>query len=236
MNVAKARVSAAGRRAEQSDARDPSAARCAAPCGSRRRGRGWRGQPMASSSSDRRRARATAPSTFGEPASSRSGGSVHTTSSRSTRSTAPPPARNGSPSAKAGAGRPAPRRRTARTSCGRSTRGSRLSPGSGRVGRELGGVDEPPGRPASCAASMISSSGGTPAGDVRRPGDGEQPRAGAASSTAVTAVGGERAVGAALDKPAVAHRAHGSRFAWCSITVVDHDVVGARGAAGRRGG
>ncbi len=47
---------------------------------------------------------ATAPMTLGEPASSRSGGSVHATSSRSTRSTAPPPARKGSPSVKVARG------------------------------------------------------------------------------------------------------------------------------------
>ena len=47
---------------------------------------------------------ATAPTTFGEPASSRSGGSFQTTSSSSTRLTAPPPARKGSPSAKAARG------------------------------------------------------------------------------------------------------------------------------------
>ena len=48
--------------------------------------------------------KATAPTTLGEPASSRSGGSVQITSSMSTRSTAPPPARKGSPSAKAARG------------------------------------------------------------------------------------------------------------------------------------
>src|ERR1019366_6093417 len=47
---------------------------------------------------------ATAPTTFGEPASSRSGGSFQTTSSSSTRLTAPPPARKGSPSVKASRG------------------------------------------------------------------------------------------------------------------------------------
>ena len=42
---------------------------------------------------------ATAPTTFGEPASSRSGGSFHATPPSSTRLTVPPPTRNGSPSA-----------------------------------------------------------------------------------------------------------------------------------------
>ena len=56
-------------------------------------------QPMRSSSS-MAAPKATAPITLGEPASSRSGGSVQMTSSRSTRSTAPPPARKGSPVAK----------------------------------------------------------------------------------------------------------------------------------------
>ena len=53
-------------------------------------------QPIRSSSSIAV-PKATAPTTLGEPASSRSGGSVQITSSRSTRSTAPPPARKGSP-------------------------------------------------------------------------------------------------------------------------------------------
>ena len=57
-------------------------------------------QPIRSSSS-MAVPKATAPTTLGEPASSRSGGSVQITSSRSTRSTAPPPARKGSPCSKA---------------------------------------------------------------------------------------------------------------------------------------
>ncbi len=61
--------------------------------------RSW--APMASqpirSSSTMAVPKATAPTTLGDPASSRSGGSVQMTSSRSTRSTAPPPARKGSP-------------------------------------------------------------------------------------------------------------------------------------------
>ena len=86
--------------------------------------------------------RATAPSTLGEPASSRSGGSVQTTSSRSTRSTAPPPARNGSPSANVGRG---PDEHAGAERRVHLVAAPRQEVGGGRqraVRRELGGVDE----------------------------------------------------------------------------------------------
>ena len=142
---------------------------------------------------------ATAPMTLGEPASSRSGGSVQTTSSRSTRSTAPPPARNGSPvGERAHAGRPARRRRTARTSCGRSRRRSRRRPGSGRCGGELGGVDEHRDAPLVGGGDDLVDRR-QPAGDVGRAGDGEQPGPGPGVEGGGDVVGGEGAVGAALD-------------------------------------
>ena len=119
--------------------------------------------------------RATAPITFGEPASSRSGGSVQMTSSRSTRSTAPPPARNGSPSAKAGAGpdeRAGAERRVHLVAAPGDVVGRRAAAGGGR---ELGGVDEH-GHAALVGGVDDLVDRRQPAGDVRRAGDGEQLR------------------------------------------------------------
>ena len=100
------------------------------------------------------------PSTFGEPASSRSGGSVQITSSRSTRSTAPPPARNGSPDVNVAGGPTAHPRRTVRTSCGRSTRRSRRWRAADS-GEQAGPRRGTRARPGWCAASRSRRSAAT---------------------------------------------------------------------------
>ena len=69
--------------------------------------------------------RATAPTTFGEPASWRSGSSAHTVSATVTSLTAPPPRRNGSPATASRARRSGRPRHTGRTACGRTAPGSR---------------------------------------------------------------------------------------------------------------
>ena len=132
-------------------------------------------QPRAPSASTAA-CRAMAPTTLGEPASSRSGGAVQITSSRSTRSTAPPPARNGSPGleeppgADQGAG---------------PERGVELVPAQGQevgvdrqgpVRRELGGVDQHRHAPGVGRGDDLRQRR-QPAGDVRGAGDGQQGRA-----------------------------------------------------------
>ena len=206
------------------------AARPVAQAGGERRRRGRRWPPSRSARARRwPRARATAPMTLGEPASSRSGGSVHTTSSRSTRSTAPPPARNGSPSVNASARADRARRpRTGRTSCGRSRRRSRRCRGQRPVRRELRGVDQH--RHAACVRGgddLVDRR--QPAGDVGGAGDGEQPRVRAVVERGDDVVGAEGAVAVALDEATPGERvAQGSRLAWCSTTVVTTTSSAAR--------
>ena len=183
--------------AEQPDAVDRARDRRAARRPARRRGRAMASQPMRSSSSMAAWS-ATAPMTLGEPASSRSGGSVHTTSSRSTRSTAPPPARNGSPSAKVRGARRARRRRTARTSCGRSMRRSRRRAGSGRCGASCA-ASTSTGTPRSWAASMIVVDGGIQPVTLDAPVIASSRGRGPSSSAAATASASKVPVGVALD-------------------------------------
>ena len=85
---------------------------------------------------------ATTPTTFGDPASWRSGESVQMTSSSDTNLIAPPPCSSGAASpSRADAGRPARRRRTGRRACVPTGRGSRCrrrpcrSPGEARAAR-----------------------------------------------------------------------------------------------------
>ena len=151
--------SSAHARSEQPDPVDGTAARPAASVASSARGRAMASQPMLPSAS-MAACMATAPTTLGEPASSRSGGAVQITSSSPTRSTAPPPARNGSPSRTAG---PRPDQRA------RRRRGIELVAAEGHVVRRGGrgrcgaswAASTTTGMPRSWAASMMASRGGS---------------------------------------------------------------------------
>ena len=131
------------------------------------------------------------------------GRSVQATSSRSTRSTAPPPARNGSPSANARRGRAARRRRRARTSCGRSRRCSRPPAGSGRWGASCA-PSTSTGTSRACAASMIASSGGIQPVTLEAPVTASSRGRGPGVERGDDVVDRERAVGAALDEASLA--------------------------------
>ncbi len=169
--------------------------------------------------------KAMAPITLGEPASSRSGGSVQITSSRSTRSTAPPPARKGSP--------------VVNTWRGPIKRAGAV----GRVelvaaeGDEVGPRWEATVRCELCRIEQDRDAAGVrlrtdlldrrqPPGDVRGAGHGEQlgPRAGIEHGGDV--VDAERPVGPALDPTPLRHPGPGEQ-----VGVVLHhrrhdDVVG----------
>ena len=149
------------------------------------------------------------------------------TSSRSTRSTAPPPARNGSPSVKPPAARPA---RPAPIG------GVELVPAEGEevgargrrpVRRQLGGVERRPGYPAPCAASQIRSTGGSHPVTLEAPVRARSAGRGPASRTAVTSSTPKVPSGPHSTQRRRATRAQGSRLAWCSTTVVTTTSSGA---------
>ena len=163
--------------------------------------------------------------TLGEPASSRSGGSVQATSSRSTRSTAPPPARNGSPSVNTARGpisTPAPKGAYILWPL-QATKSA--AAGQGPVGGELGGVDQHGHVPLVGGGDDVVDRG-QPAGDVRRGGDREQPGPWPGVEGGGDVVDGEGAVGAALDVPAPAEPGPGQQVGVVLDHGGDHDVVG----------
>jgi hypothetical protein len=147
--------------------------------------------------------RATAPTTLGEPASSRSGGSVHTTSSRSTSSTAPPPARNGSPSVNVARGTDQDPGAEGRVHLV-ATPGEIV--GVGRqwpVGGELGGVDQHWDR-SGVGGGDDGVQRWRPAGYVRRPRDGQQPGPATGVEDGNCIIDAERPVRSAFDESALA--------------------------------
>ena len=163
------------------------------------------------------------------------GGAVQMTSSRSTRSTAPPPARNGSPVSNSCAG-PDQRAGAERGVELVSAEGQEVGVGrQGAVRRQLGGVDEH-GDTAFVGGPDDLLDRRQPAGTFDAPvtasragGRGPASRAAATSSTPKL--------------PSVPHstyrrvatRPQGSRLAWCSTAVVTTTSSG-RGGDGRRGG
>ena len=168
---------------------------------------------------------ATAPITLGEPASSRSGGSVHR----------PRRGRRG-------------RRRRRRRGTGRPRRsgpGPDQHAGAERgvhlvaaPGHEVGVGRQRPvgaswaaststGTPRSWAAAMMASIGGSQPVTLTAPGDGQQPGSRPASRAAATSSTVEGAVGPHSTKRRRHSRAQGSRLAWCSTTVVTTTSSGA---------
>ena len=85
--------------------------------------------------------------------------------------------------------------------------------------RELRGVEEH-GHPRSCAASTISSIGGIQPVTFDAPVIASSLRDGVGVERRHDVVDGERAVAAHSTNRVRATRAHGSRLAWCSTTVV----------------
>ena len=164
---------------------------------------------------------ATAPTTFGDPASSRSGGSVQITSSRSTRSTAPPPARKGSPVLERRPWpdqRPGPERRVQLVAAERDE----VGPGGQRpVGRQLRRVEQRPGRRAAWAAAQIASTGGRHPVTLDAPVEREERRPGA-RRRAPARRRRRRTCRRGRTRPSGEWptRAQGRRLAWCSTTVV----------------
>ena len=172
--------------------------------------------------------KATAPTTLGEPASSRSGGSVQMTSSRSTRSTAPPPARNGSPDSNVCAW-PDERARAegrvelvaaegdevgARTGAGGAAPAGPRRPGPARRARGRRRRSPPP------AAAIPSR---------WTPRSARAARArGPSSSTRTTSSTPNVPSVPHSTQRRVATRAQGSRLAWCSTTVVATTSSGPR--------
>ena len=119
------------------------------------------------------------------------------------------------------AGRSARRRRTVRTSCGRSTRGSRRRRACGRCGASCA-ASTSTGTPRAWAASMISSIGGSQPVTLVAPVIASSVGRGPASSAARDVVDAEACRRARTRRSGVGatRRAHGSRLAWCSTTVV----------------
>ena len=164
---------------------------------------------------------ATAPTTLGEPASSRSGGSVQITSSRSTRSTAPATGQEGIADLEDLAW-PDQRARA-------EGRVQLVAAEGDEVGSRRAAVGAAPaaphraatGTPRACASAQISSTGGSHPSRWRLP---SGPAAPAARRVRVEHPDHVRRVeGAAVPHSTqrrVATRAHGRRLAWCSTTVV----------------
>ena len=95
------------------------------------------------------------------------------------------------------------------------------------VGGELGGVDQHRHAPLVGGGDDVVERR-QPAGDVGAPVMASSAGRGAGVERGDDVVGGERAVGAALDVAApAADRAQGSRLAWCSTTVVTTTSSGA---------
>ena len=117
------------------------------------------------------------------------------------------------------AGRRGRRRRRARTSCGRSTRRSRLWVGERRWGASWAASTNT-GTPRSWAAMAMSSIGGIQPVTLDAPRDRQQLRTWCDVEGRGDVVDGEGAVGPHSTNRRRATRAHGSRLAWCSTTVV----------------
>ena len=161
--------------------------------------------------------KATAPTTLGEPASSRSGGSLQITSSTSTRSTAPPPARKGSPSANARRGpirAPAPKGAYSLWPLKARKSGP---PGSGRWGASWA-ASSATGTPRSWAASQIASTGGSQPVTLEAPVRARSAGCGALVQRGHHVVHPERAVGPALHVAPLGHPPPGEEVG----VVLDH--------------
>ena len=183
-------------------------------------------QPIRSSSS-MAAPKATAPTTLGEPASSRSGGSVQITSSRSTRSTAPPPARNGSPVSKV-APRPDQRARPERRVELVAAEGDVVGPGrQGPVRRQLGRVEQDRDPALVRRRADLLDRGSHPV-TFEAPVSASRAGVGPSSSTRTTSSVPKVPSRPHSTQRRVATRAQGNRLAWCSTTVVTTTSSGPR--------
>ena len=179
--------------------------------------------------------RATAPMTLGEPASSRSGGSVQATSSRSTRSTAPPPARNGSPSAKLARGpisTPAPNGAYILWPL-HATKSA--AAGSGRWGASWA-ASTSTGIDRAWAAAMTASSGGDQPVTFDAPVTASNDGVGRRVEDGDDVVDVERSVRAAFDEAASTQPGPGQQVGVMLDHGGDDHVVRLRAGAGRPGG
>ena len=179
--------------------------------------------------------KATAPTTLGDPASSRSGGSVQITSSRSTRSTAPPPARKGSPRSKTRRGpieRTGPEGRVELV----AAEGHEVGPGGqGSMRRQLCRVEED-GDAAGVGLGTDLLHRGEPAGDVGGARQGQEGRSPPVLEHPHHVGRLEGAVGAALHPAPRRHPRPGQQVGVVLDHGGGHHVVGAEPAAGRPAG